>query len=107
MQKLVRCFMDVDLRCQHDGLTKLAAKHKVFIRTMKPGQHYVFINKAMNKIKMLSFGNVLSYYKQDKGKISLETLRHIPDAFTGGQIDVAYSDALEKLVKQKLNKQGL
>jgi len=99
--KLVRVFFDVDMRNQHDGLGKLAKKEGVDTRVIADDEHIVFINTKMNRLKMLSRGGVLSYWKSYDGtKVNMEAIQYIPDAFQAGKIN--YSKALEKLMRQKM-----
>jgi len=102
-QKLIRCFLGTDLRCQHDGLTKLAHKQKVDVDKLKPGQHIIFINNALNKLKMYSSGNILSYLRLPNGRIDLNTLGDIPRAF-GSDMKTKYTSALKKQIERKLKR---
>lgn len=98
----MQVFLEADMRCQHDGLAELARKKKVDVYTLKPGQHVMFLNKALNRIKMFSSGGVLSYLRLDKGKVDLETIHTIPKAFEGN-MGLAYRGALRKTLEKKLS----
>ena len=102
MQRLVRCFLDSDMRCQHNGLAKIASKAKVNVYNLAKGEHVVFINGRLNRVKMFSPGGILSYLKVSKGQIDLATLALIPQAFNDGDIDVGYSRALKTGLKKRL-----
>lgn len=102
MQKLVRCFLNTDMRCQHDGLAEVANNEKVDVHNLKKGEHIVFINTKRNRVKMISPGGVLSYLRLAKGQVDLETLKLIPEAFTDGDLELAYSNSLKKLIKKKM-----
>lgn len=95
--KIIHVFTNADLRCGHDGLRRLA-KSKA---NLKKGEHAVFINSARDKMKILSHGDLLSYKRSVRGKLDLETVRHIPDAF-GVQGGFSYRKALEKVLKEKV-----
>lgn len=105
MQKLVQCFLDADMRCQHDGLAKIAAKKSLNVYELEKGQHVVFVNTALDRIKMFSHGGVLSYLRMKKGKVNLETLRLIPEAFNDSpNFEIAYSRSLKKVLETKFKK---
>ena len=98
------CFLDTDMRCQHDGLSKIAIDNKLNVHKLKHGEHAVFINRSKNRIKMLSHGGVLSYLKLKRGEVlDLNTLKYIPAAFNdSGDLKVSYSNALKKVVKGRI-----
>lgn len=58
----------------------------------------------MNKLKMYSSGNVLSYLRLENGrKFDLSTLSEIPNAFNDhGSLEIAYSKSLEKALRKRL-----
>jgi len=106
MQKLVRVFFGTDMRCQHDGLALQAEEAGLDVYSLKKGCHVVFVNKALDRIKMFSPGGVLSYLRV-KGKVSTESLALIPSAFSeSGDIEVAYSKAVIKTLESKLGLRG-
>ena len=104
MQSLIQCFLEADMRCQHDGLAKVAKKQDLDVYGLQRGQHVVFINTALDRVKMFSAGGILSYLRLKKGKVNLETLRLIPEAFNDGNLEVAYSRSLKKVLEAKLKK---
>lgn len=106
MQRLVQCFLDTDMRNQHDGLAKLAAKRDVNVYKLRKGEHIVFINGKLNRVKMFSKGGVLSYLKLRKGmEFNLDTLRKIPEAFNESEsFELIYSKALKSAIREKLGK---
>ena len=102
MNRIVRIFLDVDFRNQHDGLAKLARENNVSVGSLKDGEHIIFINTARNKIKMYSNRDVLSYMRLPSGrKVDLEALVEMTKCFKG-DIKVSYKTALTKKVKDKL-----
>jgi len=103
VQKLVRCFVGVDMRNQHAGLESLAKECKVSLGKIKRGEHIVFVNRSRDKIKMYSHGGVLSYMKLKKGQqMNLETLKMIPDAFSEGNLELAYARSLRKIITKRI-----
>lgn len=102
-QRITDCFLGTDLRCQHAGLAKLAAKRKIDVSKIKPGSHIIFINNAMNKLKMYSSGEIVSYLKLSKGTLDLDAIAKIPQAY-GDNIRMKYNSALRRTLLQKLKK---
>lgn len=75
MNRITKLFYEVDLKCGHAGLGKLAAKHGVNVGGLKPGEHVLFVNKRRDKVKVMSHGGVLSYFKSLHGRLSLAEVR--------------------------------
>jgi len=103
--RLITAFVGTDMRCQHNGLAIIAKKRKVDVYDLKVGEHVVFVNTALDRIKMFSAGGVLSYLKV-KGGIEMETLAYIPKAFAGN-LPVAYGSALKAVLQKKLAKKNV
>ena len=100
MNKVLRVFFDVDMRCSHPGLSKLAKElADVDLYQLKPLQHVVFFNKAMTRIKVFSSGAVLSYVFRHNG-VSAETIQFFSEAF--GAEGFAYDKALKKMIMEKV-----
>jgi len=104
MNTVIRCFLDVDMRCQHFGLSKHAKKYKVDVSKLKAGEHVMFINKAINRVKIYSAGGVLSYLAT-KGILDLAAVGQIPTCF-GSDIQVKYASAIKLMFKQREIKKG-
>jgi len=99
--RITRVFLDVDLRNGHEGLEDLASQNKVNIRSLKSGEHVIFLNTRRTGFKLYSSNGVLSYYKSS-GKIDLNAIGYIPEAFTGnGKMDFAKAELAA--LKKKLN----
>lgn len=96
--KVVHCFQKVDMRNQHDGLTRIAQKSKVRLDQLGAGEHVIFINANLNKVKMYSASGVLSYKRSDGGCLNLGMIEQIPLCFEGGKVDW---DKAEKLALEK------
>lgn len=103
MNKILRVFLDTDMRKQHDGLFQVAADHKVNVKNLDPGEHVIFINSALNKIKIYSARGLLSYYRKDKGKIDLNLIEHIPESFNSFGV-VEWKKAERTALEAKLGK---
>ena len=104
MNTVIRCFLDVDMRCQHFGLSKHAKKHKVDIDKLKPGQHVMFTNRAMNRVKIYSAGGVLSYLAS-KDRLDMAAVGQIPACF-GADIQVKYASAIKRIFLAREIKKG-
>lgn len=105
MQSLVRIFLNTHMCYQHDGLKVLAQKESCNLDKLKDGEHVIFINRACDRMKFYSAGNVISYLRLDKGKIDLNTLSIIPNLFSETKdIRLSYSQALRKVLADGLVK---
>lgn len=104
MNKIYRCFFDVDLRNGHHGLSILAIKNKINIKLLDNGEFVVFINRRRNALKLFAANNTIAHYKQNH-IIDLNTIRLLPTVFNGTEIK--YDAALEKALKAKLKMRGL
>ena len=105
MNKVIRCFLDVDMRCQHDGLKKHALNRKVNIEKIKKNEHVIFVNKAINKVKIYSGNGVLSYYRS-KTPLDLEAVAQIPNTF-GNDIKTQYHSSIKMIFKKRVQKKKL
>ena len=100
MNRVVAVFVGVDLRCQHDGLAKVARKRRVEPLKLKPGQHVVFVNGKRDKVKMYSANMIVSYLKLPRGEVvDLRALKYFPESFSGGEI--SYTKAIGKMLGVK------
>jgi hypothetical protein len=102
MNKIVRVFLDTNLSLQHNGLFMLAAKNKVNLTKLDLGEHVVFVNKALNKVKVYSCGGIVSYMRRDDGqRIDLGLISHIPTCFDK-QLRLDWEKAAALSLDQKL-----
>lgn len=97
--RVIQVFLNVDLRSGHAGLSQIAQKKKLKLKVLEDGQFVIFINRRQTGMKCYLSGNTVTYTKRDR--ISLETIRFLPECF-GGDADLAYDAALEKALKSKL-----
>ncbi len=102
---IIRCFLDSDLRCSHDGLAEQAKKSGIKVEDLKTGEYVVFVNHKKDRVKVYAAFNVLAYLKLPPGtSMDLNVIRAIPRAFTAsGRLD--YDKALKETVEEKLNKE--
>jgi hypothetical protein len=100
--KVVRCFMNVDMRNGLEGLKKIASDEKIDVDKLAAGEYVVFINSSKSKIKMYATTGVLAQYAAQKGEvIDLRTIAKIPAAFnTSGRID--YDKVLKQTIEEAL-----
>lgn len=108
--KLLHVFFDVDMRGRQSALIEHAKSTRKFsMDKFGQGDMMVFLNTARNKIYVLagldeedSYG-VLAYYKSPHDRrIDPEAIQFIPEAFSGGNINM--NSALKKTLAQKLSK---
>jgi hypothetical protein len=100
--QVVHLFKDVDMRNQHNGLQRIAQKQKVRLDALGAGEHVVFLNSRLNKVKLYSHQGVLSYYRSPSGKLNLHIVEQIPACFSAkGGMDWDKADrlALERLLE--------
>lgn len=100
--RVTHIFRDADLRGQHNGLTQMALDHKVRLDKLGGGDHVLFINTRTDKVKIMSAAGVLSYYRSPKGKLNLNAIAHLPEAFAAGKFSWEKADnaALDKLLEK-------
>lgn len=100
--RVVRCFLDVDLRLGHLGLALVSSKKGVRIETLSQGEFVMFLNRDQNKLKLYAANNVIAYLRLPRGHIDLRTIQMIPSSFHGGKIDYPY--AVRKMLDSSLRR---
>lgn len=102
MNRVTDIFLGADMRCSHFGLNVIAAKKKVYVEDLKPGEHILFVNTKKTMAKMYSANKVVSFIKvREKERIDIQVLSRIPASFQAGG-KLAYTKALkEKLLKKR------
>lgn len=101
MSRLLRVFLNADMRNGHDGLKQLAKTEKLDLAKLEPGEYVLFLNSARDRLKLFATDNIFAYLKLDRGRIDLRTLSKIPRAFSGsGKID--YDATLKEVLKKEL-----
>jgi len=101
MAKVIRVFLDADLRGQHNSLAKAAKKTKLNVENLVSGQYVVFVNRARDRIKIFAANNIIAYYKSPSGRIDMHTIALIPQAFEGPS-GLNYDKALRKSLEKRL-----
>lgn len=105
MNKIIRVFLDTDMRCQHPGLVLIAAKEGIKLDALEQNEHALFLNKFKNKVKIYSHNKVLSYMRHDKGKLDLMALQEIPKTFaTKGHLD--FDAAIKKSLLTRIERKN-
>lgn len=105
MNKLMHVFFEVNMANQHHGLAEIASAKKVDIKNLKPGEMVCYVNAPQTALKILaSTGEenghgVIAYYKSPKGRLDLQALRFIPEAFSGSGLN--YKEALRKTFEKR------
>jgi len=103
MNKVIRVFLETDMRSQHMGLIEIAKTKKVNLSKLEPGEHVIFINQAGNKMKLFSASGVLSYIRKDRGKIDLNMIEFIPSCWNA-RTGIDWDEASRKSLERKLGK---
>lgn len=96
MNKIVRVFLDTNMSLQHQGLVAIAMSNGVAVPGLKNGEHIVFVNKKLNKVKVYSSNGLVSYLRLDDGrKLDLNIISMIPSCFDANlRIDWNKAEAL-------------
>lgn len=100
--KIIRVFLNTDMRNQHEGLIQMAKKQKVDPEKLEDGEHVIFVNAARNKLKVFSSNGLLSYKRQEKGRLNMEAIIRIPQSFSGGNLN--WKEAQKQALLVKLEK---
>lgn len=101
--RVIRCFLDTDIRMGHPGLTLLAKKEKIVMSELGHGEFVIFVNRARNKVKVFAPGNVLAYLRLERGTLDLRAIQEIPKVFGAkGKIDL--DQATRTVLEKKLGK---
>lgn len=109
--RIIHVFFDTDMRCGHIGLAEKAKKEgNIEVNDLETGHLLCFINAKQDRIMILtgtdeekSYG-VLAYYRSPRGRIDLDSIRFIPEAFNAGGIN--YDRALKKSLIERLGKRS-
>jgi hypothetical protein len=97
---------DVHMGLGHHGLTELAKKLKADPSKLEAEQLLLFINGAKDKLKIMGRkGTAIGYYKHPRGKITMEALQYIPQAF-GAKGTVDLDSAIKKALELQLLRKG-
>ena len=101
--RIVRFFRASDLRCGHEGLATYANSLGYGVNTLRPGEFLVFLNRAENRMKIMTTSGLLLYIKQpDERRFDLSIIKYLPRFFNGRTIN--YQNALTQMVMEKATK---
>jgi hypothetical protein len=96
--RLLQVFLNQDMRNGHEGLAAVAKSAGLDVKALEPGQFVVFVNSAMDRLKMYAAANVVAYQSLAGRKVDMRVIREIPRVFQAtGTLD--YDQALEKVVQ--------
>lgn len=97
--KIIRVFPETPMYFSHVGLSAIALKYKINLQVLEPGEFCVFINKALNAVKIFTHGNTIAYMRSpDNRRLEMKTIQMIPTFFRGGKFH--YDQALETVLKK-------
>ena len=104
--RAVEFFLGVNMCSQHDGLKKLAKKHKVDLDTLPARTACVFISRDRRRIKVYSANGVLSYLRAaDYRPFDLSALDKFPEAFDA-EGNLNYEKALRLRLEKEFAQKG-
>ena len=102
--KLAHFFLDMDMRCSHQGLQSILKKMKI---TIEDGDFIVFLNRRRNMIKMFCHGKeALLHYKKDDRQIDPGVIAYLPKYCGGNELDIngAIGEHLKDMLSRKRNR---
>lgn len=99
--RVMRCFVNADLRRHAPGLIFLLEEEGIYVETLPVGTLFAFINSNKTFIKILACNEspqpVVASYRLPHGRIyDLRVIGEIPKAFRGGRVD--FDAALKKVI---------
>lgn len=98
MNKLVKYVPDADLRLGYEGLSEIEK-----LSHLGKGEFIAFVNRARNKIKLATGGDMLAYLRLPTGqRIDPRVIKLLPEYFDGTQIQ--YDKAMEKTFRKSFPK---
>lgn len=79
---IIHIFREVNMSFQHDSLGSICNGAGISIKDLRPGEHVIFINASVTRLKLMSHGGLISYWKTpDGGKLNLNMVEFIPECF--------------------------
>lgn len=101
MKKIKRLFLNVNMGLGHNGLASVARDHKIEPSALGDEELLLYINRRMNKLKILGGGGLVIGYYRTRGeeKMMLEAIQYLPQTFGAKGFD--YNAAVEKALKTR------
>jgi hypothetical protein len=99
MNRILRVIFEADMRGGHRALSSLAKDLKIYVDKLNDGEHVVFINRRLDRIKVYSSRNVLSYHLSHT-KLDLTALSYFSQCY--GAKGFSYDEALKKSLQKRL-----
>jgi hypothetical protein len=96
-------FANTDMRNGIFGLSKIAAKRKINLDTLQPGELVVFVNRYQTKVKIATGGRHVSYLPlPDNQPLNPGIIAMIPKFYNGQSIN--YDAALRYILEKEYQK---
>jgi hypothetical protein len=108
MGRIMHVFWDTDMRAGHHGLAEVAKKEGHALQKVSPGDYLCFINREQTMLKVLAMieekdtHGVLASYRSPHGRITLDAVQYIPQAFGASGFDM--NKAIRRALEEKLKK---
>ena len=98
--KLAHFFLNIDMRCTHEGLMAVVKKQKIEI---KPGEFVVFMNRSRTMVKMFCGSNKAILHYRGEKQLDPGIIQHLPKFCGGSEMDVASAvrEHLHGLMKRR------
>jgi hypothetical protein len=98
--QVAHIFFDVHMGLAFNGLGDILKKNRI----NPSGSHVVFLNKKRNKFKLLINDKYLVYHDNKNNPVSMDSIRHLPQAFVGEKFD--FSKSVEAAIREKFTSEG-
>ena len=100
INKVIRYFPETHMGNSHHGLAEIAAKHKINVNKLEPGEFVIFANSDLSALKMYAAGNIIAHLRMPGSqKINPRVIAMIPRFFNGSQIE--YDKALREVIQKE------
>lgn len=84
--KVIHCFFDFDMRCNHNGILLFLKKKKIEITK---DDFIVFMNTKRNMIKMICRGEkALLHYRSERRILDPGIIQFLPKYVGGGKLNI-------------------
>jgi hypothetical protein len=104
--KIIHCFFDFDMRCNHAGILAFLKKKKIQITE---DDFIVFMNSKRNMIKMMCRGkDAILHYRQEGRILDPGIVAYLPHYVNGNKLNIegAIQENLEGMLERHKRRRG-
>jgi hypothetical protein len=100
---IVQMFFNVNLVKSHRGLNLIAHEYDIDLGALEPGQFVCFLNRAKNRIKLYTAGNIYAYLAlpERNQQVTMEIIGQIPRMFLS-KAELNYLPIFEEALERPL-----